>query len=27
MTPFGFDVLTPPQQDALAYAVNRTGGF
>jgi len=27
MTPFGFDVLTPPQQAALAYAVNRTGGF
>jgi len=22
MTPFGFDVLTPPQQAALAYAVN-----
>ncbi len=26
MTPFGFDVLTPPQQAALAYAVNLTGG-
>lgn len=25
MTPFGFDVLTPPQQAALAYAVNRSG--
>jgi len=26
MVPFGFDVLTPPQQAALAYAVNLTGG-
>lgn len=26
MTPFGFDVLTPPQQAALAYALNLTGG-
>lgn len=26
MAPFGFDVLTPPQQAALAYAVNLTGG-
>ncbi len=26
MTAFGFDVLTPPQQAALAYAVNLTGG-
>ncbi|MFK8184183.1 MAG: hypothetical protein AB8B99_12480 [Phormidesmis sp.] len=25
MTPFGFDVLTPPQQAALAYAVNSSG--
>ncbi len=26
MTPFGFEVLTPPQQAALAYAVNLSGG-
>lgn len=25
MTPFGFDVLTPPQQAALVYAVNSSG--
>ena len=27
MTPFGFDVLTPSQQAALAYAVNQSGEF